>query len=136
MGNGTTFSTRHKQEKTFAAHWGGSMKDKQSTRSLNLGLAAIACILLGVHVMAQVETGRFVGHISDTQGAAIVHASVSAKNVETNITQGVFTDSDGNYVITPVAAGVYTLMAKAEGFSSVTMTRVEVQVGQSVREDL
>ena len=112
------------------------MKDKHSTTSLNLGLAAIACIFLCAHVMAQVETGRFVGHISDTQGAAIVHASISVKNVGTNITQSVFTDSDGNYVITPVAAGFYALTAKAEGFSGVTMTRVEVQVGQSVREDL
>ena len=113
------------------------MKDKYSTTSLNLGLAAvIACVLLCAHGMAQVETGRFVGHISDTQGAAIVHASISVKNVGTNITQSVFTDSDGNYVITPVAAGFYTLSAKAEGFSGVTMTRLEVQVGQSVREDL
>jgi len=66
----------------------------------------------------------------------IAQASVSVKNVGTNITQTAVTDSDGNYVITPVAAGVYVLTVSAPGFSTSTTSNIVLQVGQTVREDL
>lgn len=94
--------------------------------------------LLGVAISAfgQVETGRFVGHITDVQGAAVPHALVKATNLGTNIVQTVLTDATGDFVITPVSAGVYSLSVTATGFETINAANIEVQVGQVVREDL
>jgi len=66
-------------------------------------------ILLSIAAFAQVESGRFVGRITDAQGAVIAQVNVSVKNVGTNITQTAITDSDGNYVVTPLSAGTYLM---------------------------
>ena len=93
--------------------------------------AAIACT-----AMAQVEQGRFVGEITDPQNSVIAGANVKLTNTGTNIVQTAVTDSSGNYVITPVAAGEYLLSVSAPGFATTTTSTIEVQVGQIVREDL
>ncbi len=85
---------------------------------------------------AQVESGRFVGRVADPQDAVVANASVTARNVETNVTQTAVTDGNGNFVITPVAAGNYVLSVTAPGFETTATSSVEVQVGQIVREDL
>jgi Carboxypeptidase regulatory-like domain len=95
-------------------------------------------LLLGTAMSAfgQVESGRFVGRITDAQGAAVSNATVKATNAGTNLVQTAITNSIGDFVITPVAAGVYSLSVAAPGFDTATTTNVEVQVGQIVREDL
>src|ERR1700730_5003611 len=94
--------------------------------------------LLGLALSAygQVESGRFVGHITDIQGAGVPHAIVKATNTGTNIVQSAITDSSGDFVITPVSAGVYSLSITATGFQTINASNIEVQVGQIVREDL
>jgi hypothetical protein len=84
----------------------------------------------------QVESGRFVGRITDVQGASVPHAIVKATNTGTNIVQSAMTDSSGDFVITPVSAGVYSLSVTASGFQTINASNIEVQVGQIVREDL
>jgi hypothetical protein len=98
----------------------------------------VLVLLLGVALSAygQVETGRFVGHITDAQGAGVPHAIVKATNAGTNIVQTAITDSSGDFVITPVSAGVYSLSVTATGFQTINASNIEVQVGQIVREDL
>ncbi|HEY9713483.1 MAG TPA: carboxypeptidase-like regulatory domain-containing protein, partial [Chroococcales cyanobacterium] len=56
--------------------------------------------------------------------------------MNTNIIQTAETNSTGEYVITPVVAGVYRLSASAAGFQTATTGQIEVQVGQIAREDL
>lgn len=85
---------------------------------------------------AQVEQGSFVGRIIDPSGAAIVGASVSARNVDTGIVQTVKANDVGDYVITPVLAGNYVLNITAAGFQQAATKTIEVQVGQVVREDI
>ena len=101
-------------------------------------ITGIQSVLLGVALSAygQVESGRFVGRISDVQGAGVPHAIVKATNTGTNIVQTALTDSTGEFVITPVSAGVYSLNVTATGFETINAANIEVQVGQIVREDL
>ena len=99
--------------------------------------ALLAGVLLFSGVAgAQVEQGRFVGHIQDPTGAVIVGAKVEATNVATNIVQRGITNDGGDFVITPVLAGSYMLTVTAEGFQKATTKVIEVQVGQIVRQDL
>src|ERR1700733_14886301 len=112
---------------------------KMKARNLAMWIQRVmALFLLGVTMPAfgQVEAGRFVGNITDAQGAGLPHAMVKATNTGTNIVQAAITDSSGDFVITPVAAGVYSLSVTATGFETINTSNIEVQVGQIVREDL
>ena len=100
-------------------------------------LIAIAILLAWTAASnAQVEQGRFVGHIVDPQGATILGAEVRVTNKAMNIVQTAATDSSGDFVITPVQAGVYSLTVTAKGFQTISSSNIQVQVGQIVREDL
>ena len=96
----------------------------------------MSTVLLIAGASAQVEQGRFVGHIQDPTGASIVGAVVEVRNVATNIVQRAQTDGSGDFVITPVPGGNYIVSVTAQGFQKATTKVIEVQVGQIVREDL
>ena len=104
---------------------------------IGLQNVAILVLLMGaaLSTIGQVESGRFVGHITDAQGASVPHAIVKATNTGTNIVQSALSDSSGDFVITPVAAGVSSLTVTATGFQTINTSNIEVQVGQIVRED-
>src|ERR1017187_5182709 len=112
------------------------MKSRGLTQVLRVCIFVAISSLLVLSVVAQVEQGRMVGRIVDPQDASVVGASVKITNIETNITQSALTDGSGNFVITPVQAGVYSLSVAAKGFQTMTVSNIEVQVGQVVREDL
>src|SRR5580658_2674418 len=99
-------------------------------------LAIALYLVVAISAYGQVEAGRFVGRIEDPQGAVVANATVRATNMGTNIVQTAVTDSTGDFVITPVSAGVYSLTVAAGGFETVNTSNIEVQVGQIVREDL
>ncbi len=107
------------------------------TKSFTNWLAvAAASLLLVAGAAAQVEQGRFVGKVSDPSGAAVGRADVTARNTATNITQKTVTNGTGEYVITPVPAGLYVLTVTAQGFNQAATKEIEVQVGQIVRQDV
>lgn len=101
----------------------------------SLGSAAFASLFMAVSALGQVDQGRFVGHVADPQGSAVVNAAISATNLDTNITQTAKTDENGDYVITSVVAGNYTVKVAAQGFEGAVTQRIEVQVAQIVRQD-
>src|SRR5581483_7030241 len=106
-------------------------------KSLAAVTSMLVVLILAMGVAhAQVETGRLVGRVTDEQGAVVARAQVKATNINTNIAQEAETNNTGEFVITPVVAGVYTLSVNAAGFQTATTASIEVQVGQIVREDL
>lgn len=75
-----------------------------------MGLITTCLVLLicAAGARVQVETGRFVGRITDPQGALVPNAVVKATNLGTNIVQTATTNSDGEFVITPSRLGSIT----------------------------
>ena len=112
------------------------MSKKPFISILQLCTATMLAFGLVDSAAAQVEQGRFVGRISDSSDAVIGGATVKVTNTGTNITQTTVTNQTGEFVITPVEAGVYRLSVSAAGFETSTASNIEVQVGQIVREDL
>src|SRR5947209_954409 len=112
------------------------MKAHKFSRGIQNFTVLVLLVGAGLSTHGQVESGRFVGRIIDAQGASVPHAIVKATNTGTNIVQTALTDSSGDFVITPVSAGVYSLSVTATGFQTVNAANIEIQVGQIVREDL
>src|ERR1700736_6717196 len=103
------------------------MKMKARTLVTGIQNVLVLILLLGVALSTngQVESGRFVGRITDVEGGEVPHAIVKATNTGTNIVQTAITDGSGDFVITPVAAGVYSLTVTATGFETINATNIE-----------
>ncbi len=91
---------------------------------LMLGMIAVPITLLN----AQVDTATIVGTVQDASGAVVPSASVTAKELDTNTTTATKADSSGNYVITPLKIGRYSITVEAAGFKQETRSGLVLQV--------
>jgi hypothetical protein len=87
-------------------------------------------------LQAQVESGKVVGTVRDASGAVVAGASVTLVNPATNATRSVRTESDGEFVITGLPSGEYTVTVEHEGFKKVVQVPFKLDVNQVIRVDL
>ena len=83
---------------------------------------ALVCVLgmCAVGAFGQAIDGNVVGTISDSSGAAVVGADVTATNVATNVTAVMKTNAGGEYRFDHLLAGTYRITAKMNGFKTVS----------------
>ena len=95
-----------------------------------------ACLLTGVTAIAQLQAGRIVGQIFDPKHAAVAGATITVTNSATNLSETVKTDGSGNYDVTPLDPGTYSVSASAQGFETTVQSGIELTVGQAAEVDL
>ena len=84
---------------------------------------------------AQVETATISGTATDSSGAALVGATVQARNVGTNISQSTVTDAAGRYRIPDLPIGAYELQTSLSGFQTVVHKGITLTVGANLVVD-
>lgn len=92
-------------------------------RALEAVCVMAFCWLLFVHQLPAQQpagTASIAGTIVDARGAAISHATVTVNNQETGATAKAMTDSLGQFTVSGLAEGRYTLTATAPGFAVTT----------------
>ncbi|HEY4011090.1 MAG TPA: TonB-dependent receptor, partial [Acidobacteriaceae bacterium] len=105
-------------------------------RVLHLALAAMAGFwLLPAAAHAQVTSGSILGHVTDTSGALIVGADVTATNVDTHISFHGLTDKTGTYDLLHVTPGNYAITATHAGFATTTVPRATVTIDQQLLQN-
>src|SRR5580700_1643769 len=87
-------------------------------------------------VLAQLQAGRIVGQVFDPQHAVVPRVTITVTNTATNISETVKTDGSGNYVVTPLDPGTYSVSATAQGFQTEVQSGIELTVGQAAEVDL
>ena len=87
-------------------------------------------------VNAQFETATVLGSVRDGNEAAVQNATVTLKNIATEITQTVTTDANGDYQFTNVKIGIYQVIVEANGFSRTVADKVDVTINARQRVDL
>ncbi|MFN7918983.1 MAG: carboxypeptidase-like regulatory domain-containing protein [Bryobacteraceae bacterium] len=85
---------------------------------------------------AQVQAGRIVGTVFDASKAAVPGASVTVTEVNTNAVHRVTANATGDYVVTPLLPGLYSVSVSSPGFQTIVKNRIELQVGQVARVDV
>jgi hypothetical protein len=95
---------------------------------------AIAMIATIVH--AQTTTGAFLGFVTDPAGAALRGAKVTATNEATGLTRSVTTNSSGEYVISLLPVGRYTLMFEAPNFKQRAIKGLVLELDQKAKIDV
>jgi len=108
------------------------MKLRGAMRAAGCWLALLSFIPAA---RAQTFTGTVVGHVVDSQQAAIANASVALRSVERGFERHTTTNPQGEYAFELAPPGKFTLRAEANGFAATTVN-VEVVVATPVRADL
>jgi hypothetical protein len=93
--------------------------------------AVLAALLLSIPVcFSQAISGDLVGTISDPTGATIAGVTVTATNTATNIKYTSTTNASGQYRVSNLPPGTYTVSATEQGFATQTLENVAVQLNQ------
>src|SRR3989454_1024315 len=101
----------------------------------NLRLAALVAVLLMASVLsAQVVTVTIQGRVYDTTGAAISQANVSVTNPATGFSRSATASATGDYQISALPVGDYTVTAEKSGFQK-QAKRVHFDIGASGNVD-
>ncbi len=107
---------------------------RKSGSLVGLVLAVMLAGSVGMH--AQVQAGRIVGTVYDPAKSVVPRATVTVKEAATNLVHQVTAGASGDFVVTPLDPGVYSVSASAPGFQTVVKTGIELQVAESIRVDL
>lgn len=83
-----------------------------------------------------VASADLSGVVTDPQGAVVPSASVTLRNVNTNIERTVTTNSEGRYTFSAVPPADYELSVTAQGFKKLQTSGLTLTVGQSAELDL
>ena len=92
---------------------------------------SIVLLLLAVNCLAQVEQGAISGLVTDSSGAVVPKAKVTATNQATGVAATSETTGEGYYKLPYLLPGSYALTIEKAGFSIDHVTGVPVQVGQT-----
>ena len=90
--------------------------------------------LLGVAALAQ--TAAITGTVSDSSGAVVARARISAKQAATGLTRATQSGQSGSYALPLLPVGEWEISAEAQGFKRSTVTGILLQVNQEARVDV
>lgn len=107
------------------------MATSSSRRSLFL-VPFFTLILLALPVWAQKDTGSIVGTVKDPSGAVVANAKVTIEDVEHGQTSSATTNPEGEFVVTPLRVGRYTVTVQQTGFKKAVSSPVDLDVQQRI----
>jgi hypothetical protein len=99
----------------------GGLKTISSSCMLLLGII-ISIGLASVRVSAQTDTGAIAGTVTDTTGAVLPAAKITATNTENGLVLNAVSNGAGEYRILAVPRGNYKVQAVAMGFQTQSAT--------------
>ncbi|MEW6732497.1 MAG: TonB-dependent receptor [Acidobacteriota bacterium] len=101
---------------------------------LGLVLMSIGFVLT-MPLVANAQTGAtsasISGNVADEQGSVIKGASITVKNVATNIEREAISNADGIFLLTQLSPGMYEVTITAENFKTAS-SRIELQLGTNL----
>ena len=103
-------------------------------KQFNSGLALLA--ISAASLLAQGERGALNGTITDPNGAAVPSATVTVRNIGTNVEVKAVTTDAGVYRLPYLPSGSYRISAGATGFRTSVADNVVLAVAQTLTVDL
>src|SRR5258705_5328738 len=101
-------------------------------KAIALLLPFALCLLLSICAHAQSQTtGRIAGTVKDENGAVIVGAELIVLSCATRDGRKAITDPEGNYVVSLLPPGTYTVSVTASGFKTAQFDSVAVAITET-----
>ena len=122
------------------SHASGRLSRATNT-SAALPVCGMVAMLVGMLAIpstasAQAVTGTLLGNVTDSSGAAVPGATVTATETQTNSSRTAVTNEAGNYIFSSLRNGTYSVEAELQGFRKVIRQNVRVDVNTTMRVDL
>jgi Carboxypeptidase regulatory-like domain/TonB dependent receptor-like, beta-barrel len=106
------------------------------SKKRNRYLAVLAlCLTFATAAWAQKDTGSIVGTVKDSTGAVVPDAKVTVTDTEMGINFVTSTNSSGEYVASPLKIGRYKVTVTKEGFKTLVLGPMDLQVQQRLAVD-
>lgn len=102
-----------------------------STRGLSLLSAIVLC---GV-AAAQVNTSAISGTVTDESGSVVPSVTVTVTDEGTGLVRTVKNADNGEYTVTQLSPGHYTVKAEATGFQTAVANGLNLDIAQRARVD-
>src|SRR3989442_10162290 len=96
----------------------------------------LICMLLTVSVYGQTTNGSIQGTVTDSSGATLSRATVTARNLDTGLTNSTVTTDAGLYSLPNLPPGRYSVKVEATGMKKYEREGVTVQTGSTVSLDI
>ena len=95
----------------------------------------VFALCLSPMLHAQLTTATLIGIVTDSTGAVVAGAKVTAVNVDTHFRSTVVSTSSGDYRIDLLPIGTYSLTVESAGFEKFVQTNIPLTVNQQARVD-
>lgn len=110
---------------------------KSSRRSFTCALSILVIlVMLLANLWAQAISGDVVGTVMDATKAVVPNAAVTAENTQTGVKTSTKTNSGGDYRLTDLPVGSYTVTATATGFGTTSLRDVAVKLNQTITANI
>ena len=93
---------------------------------------AVAFLITGNVAMAQSSFGQISGTITDSTGAAVPGAAITIASANTQARRSVTSDDNGNYLVTNLPIGTYSISVTKNSFRSAQQTDVSITADAKV----
>ena len=103
-------------------------------RHILLPLLTATLPLTPVVLYAQVTTATLYGVVRDTTAGSVPGALVTVLNQGTGQSREIVTDATGEFALTALPTGRYTLKIELQGFKTYTNDGLDLGAGQTVRQ--
>ena len=103
-------------------------------RRVVVAVFAAAVLIPSLPVHAQVTTATLYGVVRDSTGGALPGATVSLVHQGTGFTRDVISDASGDFAVTALPSGRYTLKIELSGFKTYENAGLDLGAGQTVRQ--
>jgi hypothetical protein len=100
------------------------------------GAAAALVFVFVSSAFSQTVTGTITGTVVDATGAAAPNVAITATQTNTNLKFRTQTTDAGVYTLGFLPVGEYHITAEASGFKTATLGPFQLDVNQTVREDI
>ncbi len=99
-------------------------------------LLLMALLLLSISGFGQGYKGELLGHITDPAGLAIAGVRVTAASATTGQAFNSVSDANGDFVISPLSPGHYSVTAERDGFKRSIVEDTLLEIDQRARVDI
>ena len=104
----------------------------KATRQLLTLVALFAYLSLPI---AAQTTGSILGEVKDEKGGSVAKATVTLRNVQTNISRTATTNDEGTYRFNNVPVGNYEVTVEASGFGKYMQSGITLALNQNAVVD-
>lgn len=98
-------------------------------------LFSLVWVVAALSAFAQVDTGAIVGTVVDSQQQRVTDATVRLRQLSTGVERTTRSDRDGNFNLSPVAIGSYSVAVEHEGFERYVQTGLSISAQTTARVD-